>query len=129
MRKLATVAIVVLAGCAAMNSQTDGSDPRLAQLEQKSRIIAEREKQCVSKALARSRDELARMTATPAASAGLQTQQHDAERDREISECRATADNENAEISEQERNEYERQAQEERDRASLMAILTTSKPR
>jgi hypothetical protein len=50
------------------------------------------------------------------------------ERDRDLSECRARADGQNAEISARERDEYALQAQQERDRASLMEILTTSRP-
>ncbi len=76
--------------------------------------------------MSRSRDEMARITATPDSSVESQTQRETYERDREISQCRVTANNEDAKISEQERKEYELQAQEERDRASLMAILTTS---
>ena len=78
--------------------------------------------------MTRSRDEMARIAASsPGASVESQTQKENYERDREISQCRVTANNENAKISEQERKEYELQAQEERDRASLMAILTTSR--
>ena len=54
----------------------------------------------------------------------LQIQQEADERDREISLCRAAADNEAAEISERERNEYQVEAQQESNRASFMAIVT-----
>jgi hypothetical protein len=127
MKKLALVAIILLAGCSTTNTSTGDSDPRLAQLEEKSRIIAEREKQCIDKTLTRSHDEMASIAATPDASVELRMEKINNERDRELSACRATADNENAEISRQESNEYELQAQQERDRASLMAILTTSR--
>jgi hypothetical protein len=126
MNKLGFVAIILLAGCASSNIRTSDSDPRLAQFEKKRRAIAESEKQCIDETLSRSRDEMARIVATPDASAESQTQKENYERDREISQCRVTANNENAKISEQERKEYELQAQEERDRASLMATLTTS---
>ena len=126
MKKLPLVAIILLAGCASSNIRTSNSDPRLAQFEEKRRAVAESEKQCVDETLTRSRDEMARIAASPDASVESQTQKESYERDREISQCRVTANNENAKISEQERKEYELQAQEERDRASLMAILTTS---
>ena len=127
MKKLLLVAIILLAGCATTNTWTGDSDPRLAQLEEKSRIIAEREKQCIDQTLTRSRDEMASIAATPDASVELRIEKINNERDRELSACRATADSENAEISRQESNEYELQAQQERDRASLMTILTASR--
>jgi hypothetical protein len=126
MKKIPLVAIILLAGCASSNIRTSNSDPRLAQFEEKRRAVAESEKQCIDESMTRSHDEMARITATPDASVESQTQRVNYERDREISQCRITANDENAKISEQERKEYELQAQEERSRASLMAILTTS---
>lgn len=127
MKKLALVAIILVTACASTNTRTVDSDPRITGLEEKRRITAEREKRCIVEALGRSRDEKERIVATPDASVELRIRQEADQRDRELSECRATADNENAEISEQERSEYELQAQQERNRASLMAILTTSR--
>ena len=127
MKKLGLVAIIVLAACASSNVRTSDSDPRLAQFEEKRRAISESAKQCIDESRTRSRDEMARIAASPDASVESQTQRESDERDREISQCRVTANNENAKVSEQERNEYQLQAQEERDRASLMAILTTSR--
>jgi predicted AAA+ superfamily ATPase len=123
MKRVALVAIFMLAGCAA--SSTDDSDSRLAHLEKKSREIAESEKRCVDEASTRSRDEMVRMAGTPGASVELLTQRETDERDREISQCHACADQENAEIAEQERQEYELQAEQDRNRASHIAILTT----
>ena len=127
MKTVALAVAVLLAGCAATNAPTSSSDPRLTQLEEKSRTIAEREKQCIDQTLARSRDEIAGIA--PGASVELQTQKETRERDRELSECRARADEENAGIYAQERDEYKRQAQQERARAALMSVLTTSQPR
>jgi hypothetical protein len=129
MRKLALVPIILLAGCAARNTHTAASDPRLAQLEEKSRTIAAREKQCIDGTLTRNRDQMARIAATSDASVESQTQKENRERDRQVLECWDKADKENAEIYAQERDEYALQAQQERHRASLMMILTTSQPR
>lgn len=126
MNKLALVATILLAGCATTNLRGADSDPRIARLEKKSRLLAESEKRCIDETLTRSRDEMARTAVTPDASVELQRQRESDERDREISQCHAWADQENAEIAEQERNEYELQAEQERNRARLMAILTTS---
>jgi hypothetical protein len=128
MKKLSLIAIVLLAGCAATKTQTGGSDPRLMQLEEKSRIIAEREKQCIDTTLTRSRDEMARIAATPDASLGFRIQAENQERDRELSKCRARADQDNAEIAAHERAEYELRAQQEHDRSALIMTLTASGP-
>lgn len=127
MKKLALVATILLAGCASSNTWTTDSDPRLVQLEKKRRALDESEQQCIDQTLTRTRDEMARIAATADASVESQTQRENDERDREISQCRAWMDQENAEIAEQERNEYELQAQQERNRASFIAIVTTSR--
>jgi hypothetical protein len=129
MNKFALIAIFLLAGCAAANTQTPGPDPKITSLEEERQIVAEHEKQCIDGTLARSRDEMALMAAQSGAFAESLMQRAKNERDRELSECRAKADSDNAQISERERSEYALQAQQERDRASLISILTTSQPR
>ncbi len=126
MKKLALVAIILLAGCAASNARTSDSDPKLARLERKRLALDESEKRCIDETLVRSRDKIAGIAATPGASVESQTQKENDERDREISQCRAWADLENAKIAEQERNEYELQADQERSRALFMSIVTSS---
>ncbi|HXO94044.1 MAG TPA: hypothetical protein VN825_07900 [Candidatus Acidoferrum sp.] len=128
MKKVALIAIVLLAGCASTDTQTPVTDPKIASLEQERRAIAEREQQCIDNTLIHSRDEMAHLAAT-AASGDSPMQRAKNERDRELSECRAKADSDNAQISERERSEYALEAQRERDRASLMMILTTTRPR
>ena len=118
------VAIVLVAGCAETNTQTGGSEPGIVNVDQKWRMVAAREKQCIDEALARGRDETERIVGIPDPSIALQVEQEADERDREISLCRAAADNEAAEISERERNEYQVEAQQESNRASFMAIVT-----
>ena len=129
MKKLALVAIVLLAGCAATKTQTPGADPKITSLEEERRTIAEREQQCIDNTLKHGRDEMANIAATSDASVESLIQRAKNERDRELSECRAKADGQNAEISSRERDEYALEAQQERDRASLMMILTTTRPR
>ena len=129
MKKLALIAIILLAGCAATNTQAPGADPKITSLEEQRRTIAEREQQCIDNALKHDRDEMAHIAATSDASAELLMQRAKNEGDRELSECRAKAENDNAQISERERSEYALEAQQERDRASLMMILTTTRPR
>jgi len=129
MKRLALIAIVLLAGCAATKNQTPGVDPKITSLEEERRIIAEREQQCIDNTLTHGRDEMAHIAATSDASVESLIQRAKNERDRELSQCRAEADGQNAEISSRERDEYALEAQQERDRASLMMILTTTRPR
>lgn len=129
MKKLALIAILLLAGCAATNTQAPGADPKITSLEEQRRTIAEREQQCIDNTLKHSRDEMAHTAATSDAAVESLTQRAKNERDRKVSQCRAQADAQNAEISARERDEYALEAQQERDRASLMMILTTTRPR
>jgi len=127
MKKLALIAIILIAGCASTNARTSDSDPKLAHLEKKRQALEVSEKQCVDEAMKRSHDEIASITVTPNASLESQTQKINDSRDREVPQCHALADHENAEIAEQERNEYESEAQQERNRAAFIAVLTTSR--
>ncbi len=129
MKNLALAAIIVLAGCAATNTQTPAADPKIASLEGERQSVGERENQFIADALTRNRDQMTHPTATSEASAELLAQRAKNERDREISDCRARADSENAEISTRERDEYALQAKQERDSASLMGILLSTRPR
>jgi phosphotransacetylase len=128
MKKFAFVAIILIAGCASINARTGDTDSRIAQLEQKRQTLAESEKQCVVEAMKRSHDKTAGIAVTSEASLESQAKKINDARDREISQCNAWADHEN-EIAEQERNEYESEAQQERNRASFIALLATSRPR
>jgi len=128
MKNLALFAIIVLAGCAATNTQTPGADPKIVSLEEERQMIAAREKQCIDNTLAYSRDEMTHIAATSDTSVESLMQRAKIERNRKLSECRAKADGENAEISECERSEYVLQAEQERDRTALMMTLTASRP-
>jgi hypothetical protein len=127
-KELVLVATFLLAGCAATNARTGDLDPRIAQLENKRKALDDSEHQCISEALARSRDAIARIAGTPDASIELQTQRVNNKRDREISECHAWADHEKAKIAEQERNEYELEAHQEQNRAQFLSIVTAPTP-
>ncbi len=127
MKQLALVAVILIAGCASTHTSTSDSDPKLAQLEKKRQSLDESEKQCVDDAMKRSDDGIASIAVTPDASLKSQTQKINNARDREISQCHALADHENAQIAEQERVEYEAQEQQERNRSAFFAVLTTSR--
>lgn len=125
MKKLSLIAVILLAGCAA--AQKGDADPRITRLQEESRTIAATEKQCIDGAKKPSPDQTAGTASGAAADLEIQKENH--ERDREVLECRAEAERKNAEIYARERDEYALQAQQDRDRARLMMILTTSQPR
>jgi len=112
-------------GCATSNSSTTGTNARLIKLQNQSKEIPEHEQQCVKDAVSRSNDQNAQ-SARPDSLAGQEAQQADADEDREISQCKDAALRDQAELAARERAEYEDEARQQRDRASLMAILTTS---
>jgi hypothetical protein len=105
------------------------TDARLIKVRNEGQEISERERQCVRQAVNRTNDRIALIDATPDALTASRRQQAKDDRDREVSECSANADREKAHLPERERPEYESQAQQEHDRAALMMILTTSRPR
>jgi hypothetical protein len=126
MKRLA-LAAMLLAGCAATTVATPGRDAKVKELEEKSREIANRAKQCVVAAVKRSGDEMER-TKGSASSTKLRMQIAKDEREREISDCKAAEARENEELFSHDRKEYVLQAERERDRTTLMMILTTSRP-
>jgi hypothetical protein len=125
MRMLVLAAILVT-GCASTTDKTPGLDPGIAHFEQESRKIDERENQCIGGAVTPGNHEIADVATTPGASADLQAKKSAGERERRLFECRAKANRERAELSARERADYQERALEERDRNSLMMILTTS---
>ncbi len=127
-KQLAFVAVILMAGCASSSSWDVDSDPKLAQLEKKRLALDASEKRCIDEAQVRSRDKMAGMAASHDTSVESQPQEEERERDRQISQCRAWADEENANIAEQERREYELQAQQERSRNLFMAVVTAPRP-
>ena len=123
MKRLA-LAAMLLAGCAVA---TPGRDAKFKELEEKSREIANRAKQCVVAAVKRSGDEVER-TKAPDSSTKLRERIAKDEREREISECKSAEARENEELFSNERKEYVLQAEQEHDRNALIMILTTSRP-
>jgi hypothetical protein len=127
MKTLALGVTILLAGCAASNPPTD-AHARSIKFQVQSEDISDREQQCIKGAVSRSNDP-ATQRAQPDASAGQLAQQSGADdEDREISRCKDAAQRDQAELAARERSAYQDEAQQQRDRASLMAILTTSRP-
>jgi len=116
------LAAILLAGCVAAR----GGDSNVEELERKSRDIAARAKRCISAAIEHS----SQATAPNGSRSpdGSQTRIGKKQRDREIAKCKATESRESEELSSRQQREYLLQAEQERSSATLMMILTTSKP-
>ena len=125
------LAAILVLGCSTTKNATDVTYAGCTQLRNESEEIPERERQCIRAALIRSNDQIARIAASPDldSSTGLQMQLVVNDRDRELSNCKANADYEEAELSACQRADYESRAKDERERSALMMILTTSRPR
>ncbi len=108
-----------------MNSAASGRETNVTQLEKRNQKIAERTRQCKEEVEKRSKDEIARITASPDASTQKRTEVAESERESGLSRCKADADRATDELSSTQRSEYGRRAQEERDRSSLMMIFMT----
>jgi len=125
-KTLAVAFAVLLAGCATTSRPTTTGNARLTELPNKGAEVSDWEQRCIKDAVDRSNDQIAQIEATHDAFTASRTQQAKDDRERELSDCRATADREKTELSASERMEYEDQAQQAHDRAALMMILTTS---
>ena len=126
MKTLALSVTILLAGCAASSPSAD-AHARSIKFQVQSEDISDREQQCIKDAVSRSNDP-ATPRAQPDASAGQMAQQSGANEDHEISQCKDAAQRDQAELAARERSAYQDEAQQQRDRASLMAILITSRP-
>jgi hypothetical protein len=120
-----TLAVALLAGCAA--TAVPGGDAKVRELEQRRGEIAARAKLCILAATKHGSDEMKPANGSGATSK-VNVQIAKDEREREISKCKAAEARENEELLAQERNEYVLQAEQERDRDTLIMILTTSRP-
>ena len=116
---------LLTAGCA--SAHLPARDVASQKFAQQSQHIAEMEQQCIDQASQNTGAELAQIARTPDSLAELRNQAAITKGRSEVARCRAEADHLNERISIQQRAEYERQAQEERQRSSLMSILTISR--
>ena len=118
---------ILLAGCATSNRSNTETNTRFVKFQKQSEEISTREQQCIREAVSRTNDQSAQVAKSDALIGEL-AQQADADEDHEISQCKNTAQRDQAELAVREREEYADQVQQQRDRASLMMILTTSRP-
>jgi hypothetical protein len=124
MKNLVLIAILV-AGC----SSTTSSAPDAATEKriQKSQEITQSERQCIARAARNASEEMAQINAAGDSLTELRTRTATTQAKREVAACKAEADRLNEKVSSQERAEYQRQEDEERERSSLMMTITTSR--
>ena len=116
---------MLTAGCApAHSSASDAASQKFAQQSQR---IAELEQLCIAKATQNTDAELAQIAQTPDSLTELRNKAAITNGRSNVAKCRADADHLNEQISSQQRAEYQREAEEERQRSSLMSILTMSR--
>jgi hypothetical protein len=89
--------------------------------EANQRVVAA-EQQCMDAAVKRANDEFSQIVATPDASSEQRVKNIRVQRSHDLSKCKAEADHENEELSAREQAEYERQAQEQNDRATVLWV-------
>jgi len=123
MKKLAFLAAMLVAGCASLSQSS--SDRRT--LDEQAALVSKLERQCEEKTVREINLEIAQVAASGDTLTDLRIKTIRAEGDRQIAECSAEADRENEKITRSEISEYERQGQEQRQRNSLMATLTSSR--
>jgi len=124
--KVVTLAIAVLvAGCANKQSPA-AANSSLVKFQQKSEEISEREQKCIKAANLLIDDQRLHNSADPDSTNNAWTLKAKDERDRELTACTTTADREKKELAASTRAEYQAALEEERDRATLMSILSTS---
>jgi hypothetical protein len=126
--RILSIVTLLIAGCSLTNSSTSGTYTPSAELAGESQEISEREHRCIRATVIHSNDQIARIASTsnPEAVGGFRVQMAANDRDSELAKCEATAQREKDELAARERAEYQRRATEQRERNSLMSILTTS---
>jgi hypothetical protein len=114
--------ILLVAGC---SSASSNRNQRIEELNKESQQISAREQQCIEAATKHAGDELSKLTNTQDKDNGQQIIAINQRRSAQLSQCEADADRENEALAAGEQAEYERQAQEERQRAIMMSVIAS----
>jgi hypothetical protein len=121
------IAAALLAGCASITAGPDGS-AKLKQMQERSQAIAAQERACKASVEKQANDELARIGATRDDCTESRKMSENEQKQRQLAKCTADAQRATDELFSKERADYESQAQEDRDRSTLMMMLITSRP-
>jgi hypothetical protein len=118
---VAAVCLLVDVGC----SSPTNPNYRIAELEQTSERISDREQRCIHAANKRALAEVSRRESTKTADNGQQDRDIDNRRARDIINCETEADRETEELSASEVAEYELEAQEASAHAARLGLVAT----
>jgi hypothetical protein len=124
-RRLASVSLIILAGCAASAGPRNS---RIQELQQVSQRIATREQQCMDAAVNRANDEFSQIVATPDGLSEDRVRAVNAQRSHDFSKCKLEADREKTKLSAREQAEYESQAREESNRGLILWVEHSPPP-
>jgi len=122
------IAAALLAGCASVSAPGSDRGAKLARIAKDSQAIAARERECKDGVEKRTNDELAPTRVIADASTDSSIKAANERKQRQLATCNADAERANGELSAKDRAEYEREEQEQRDRAALVRTLLTSRP-
>jgi hypothetical protein len=125
LRTIASLSLVIFAGCASSAAQPD---PRIKDLQEASQRIATTEQQCMDAAVKRANDDLSQITGTADAANRQRIQTIDAQRAQDLAQCKSAADHDNEALSTREQAEYERQARQENDEATILRLVGSPPP-
>jgi hypothetical protein len=117
-----------LCGCRCVRIIAASPDSRIQEAQPASSRIIASEQQCMDQAVKRAHDEIAQFGQTPDASVGQGIQAIDAERDHNLSLCKAAANRANEELSAREQAEYQQLAREENARLTMLRLIATPPP-
>jgi hypothetical protein len=121
------IAAALLAGCASIDRGQNGS-AKLNQIQERSQAISAQERACKASVDKRTDDELAQIQASRDSFTESKTMSANQHKQRQLAKCTADAQQATDELFSKERADYESQAQEDRDRSTLMMMLITSRP-
>jgi hypothetical protein len=119
---LSAVALFLLASC---SSASSNRNYRIEELNDESQRIAASEQQCIAAATERARDELSKLETTQDKESGQQILAINQRRSQELSQCEVDADHENDEVAAREQAEYEHEAREEHERATMISVIAS----
>jgi carboxylesterase type B len=117
----------ILASCAMRTTASSTAEQRISELQKKLEQVAAQDEHCTGEAVIRAEDDIARLAKDNLLSEAAFEAVRE-RRDRQVSLCEGEADRENSVLTAMERDAYEQEAEEARDRASLMMTLMTRHP-
>jgi len=118
--------MLTLGACAGTTTPAPAPNPRLEALQEQSDSISRQADQCINQATSGAGAQVKLLIAGGISPSDKRVQAVLDQGDRAIAKCRANEASARAQLALQEHAEYMREAEEERERAALMATLISS---